>query len=164
LSRELIQSVLFEGSRYPLDMFWHIARTTPLTLFLAMTGLRAARRRLAASGGPRARAARLWIGWVLWFRRDRIRHHHELPVAAVAFMLMAIAVDLRLVLRRKRAGARSRIRPSRWQRSAPSSARSMAAMRARQPARPTIRRRGIASSRRLAAVRSRSSAPTSSAA
>ena len=36
LSRELVQAVLIEGSRYPLDMFWHIARATPLTLLLAL--------------------------------------------------------------------------------------------------------------------------------
>ena len=32
LSTDLVMSVLRDGSRYPLDMFWHIARTTPLTL------------------------------------------------------------------------------------------------------------------------------------
>ena len=52
LSRELVEAIVVEGSRYPLDMFWHIARTTPLTLLLAITALvdayRGAGRQLAA--------------------------------------------------------------------------------------------------------------------
>ncbi len=47
LSTDLVMSVLRDGSRYPLDMFWHIARTTPLTLALAMAGIIA---RLAGGG------------------------------------------------------------------------------------------------------------------
>ena len=43
-------SVLVEGSRYPLDMFWHIARTTPLTLLLAIARLIAVSRAAAATG------------------------------------------------------------------------------------------------------------------
>ena len=62
-------AVLVDGSRYPLDMFWHIARTTPLTLLLALAGwsarARGCRRRLARRGERAAHV--LWIGWVLWF-------------------------------------------------------------------------------------------------
>ena len=54
LSCELVQSVLIEGSRYPLDMFWHIARTTPLTLLLALAlaGVARIARPSAANGAP----------------------------------------------------------------------------------------------------------------
>ena len=61
-----------------MDMFWHIGRTTPLTLMLALAGLVL---RVTGAGHlrqvpvPRRRVAirrargctRLWIGWVLWF-------------------------------------------------------------------------------------------------
>ena len=75
LSLELVRSVLADGSRYPLDMFWHIARTTPLTLLLALAGLvlrvaghlRQVPVPKAAMAIRRARGHALWIGWVLWF-------------------------------------------------------------------------------------------------
>ena len=58
LSSALVRAVLVEGSRYPLDMFWHIDGTTPLTLVLALSGL--ALRAWPALGGdwPTRRARR----------------------------------------------------------------------------------------------------------
>ncbi len=94
LSRELVQAVLVEGSRYPLDMFWHIARTMPLTLALTMSGLVA---RVVAGRewrlGERA-VHGLWIGWVLWFGviESGIRTNYLL--LPITFMMMAIAVDV----------------------------------------------------------------------
>jgi hypothetical protein len=93
LSMALGQSVLAEGSRYPLDMFWHIARTTPVTLLLAL-GLLAYRAR-GAEWAPRQRAAHaLWIGWVLWFGVIDSGITTNYLLLPISLMLMAIAVDL----------------------------------------------------------------------
>ena len=52
-------------------MFWHIARTMPLTLLLALCGLACCVGLRQVVGGEwrfGERAAHaLWIGWVLWF-------------------------------------------------------------------------------------------------
>jgi hypothetical protein len=120
LSAELVMSVLRDGSRYPLDMFWHIARTTPLTLALAIAGIVA---RLAgagrlrpdfakapsgfgAQGGdwrPAERAAHLlWIGWVVWFGVIESGITTNYLLLPVSFMLIAIAVDLNAIVLRSR--------------------------------------------------------------
>ncbi len=95
LSTELVTSILRDGSRYPLDMFWHIARTTPLTLWLAMAGIVA---RLAGAGGewqPAERAAHLlWIGWVVWFGVIESGITTNYLLLPVSFMLIAIAIDV----------------------------------------------------------------------
>ena len=104
LSRALLQSVLIAGSRYPLDMFWHIARTMPVTLLLALAGLalRVAgvghlRQGSGAQGGEwrfGERAAHaLWIGWVLWFGVIESGITTNYLLLPTAFLLMAIAVD-----------------------------------------------------------------------
>lgn len=94
LSMALIGSVLEEGSRYPLDMFWHIARATPLTLLLAI-GLMLVR--MGGAGGewrPVDRALHgLWIGWVLWFGVIESGITTNYLLVPVSLMLMAIAVD-----------------------------------------------------------------------
>jgi hypothetical protein len=94
LSWALVQSVLIEGSRYPLDMFWHIARATPLTLLLAMAGLAA---RATGLGGDWPRSERvlhlLWIGWVLWFGVIESGITVNYLLLPMSFMAMAIAVD-----------------------------------------------------------------------
>lgn len=101
LSFDLIVSTLRDGSRYPLDMFWHVARTTPLTLSLALAGLAL---RAAGIGGewrPAERAAHLlWIGWVLWFGVIESGITTNYLLLPVSFMLMAIAVDAAAMLRR----------------------------------------------------------------
>ncbi len=94
ISFELVAQVLRDGSRYPLDMFWHIARTTPLTLMLAMGAI------LLRFAGPREwrpfeRAAHvLWIGWVLWFGVIESGITTNYLLLPVSFMLIAIAIDI----------------------------------------------------------------------
>ena len=95
LSVELVKTTVDQGARYPLDMFWHIARTTPLTLMLALGGLLL---RAAGIGGewrPAERAAHLlWIGWVLWFGVIESGITTNYLLLPIAFMLIAIAVDV----------------------------------------------------------------------
>lgn len=102
LSRELITGVLVDGSRYPMDMFWHIARTTPVTLLLTLAGLVC---RVAGLGGSWPRSERvlhlLWIGWVLWFGVIDSGITTNYLLAPVSFMLMALAVDLYAILPRR---------------------------------------------------------------
>ena len=94
LTSALIAQTLRDG-RYPLDMFWHIARTTPLTLFVAIASLAL---RAAGRGGewrPSERVAHLlWIGWVLWFGVIESGITTNYLLLPVSFMLIAIAVDL----------------------------------------------------------------------
>ena len=95
LSIDLVTSVLRDGSRYPLDMFWHIARATPLTLAIAVAGLFA---RVGGIGGewrPAERAAHLlWIGWVVWFGVIESGITTNYLLLPLSFMLIAIAVDV----------------------------------------------------------------------
>ena len=107
LSRALLQAVLVEGSRYPMDMLWHIARTTPLTLLLAIAGLAA---RATGLGGAWPRSERvlhlLWIGWVLWFGVIESGITTNYLLLPLSFMLMAIAVDLEAIRRNSFSTAR----------------------------------------------------------
>jgi hypothetical protein len=95
MSRELVVAIFGEGSRYPLDMFWHIARATPATLTLAL-GLLVAR--LAGAGGvwrSSERAAHLmWIGWVLWFGVIESGITINYLLVPASWMLIATAMDL----------------------------------------------------------------------
>ena len=95
LSLEVIQQVLRDGSRYPLDMFWHIARTTPLTLLVAIGTIAI---RFAGVGGewrPAERTAHLlWIGWVLWFGVIESGMTTNYLLLPVSFMLIAIAINI----------------------------------------------------------------------
>ena len=99
LSVALVTSTLAEGARYPLDMFWHIARTTPLTLVLAAGGLAL---RAAGMGGrwrPAERAAHLlWIGWVLWFGVIESGITTNYLLLPISFMAIAIAIDIDALL------------------------------------------------------------------
>lgn len=94
LSLELIRGVLADGSRYPLDMFWHLARTTPITLLLALAGLAL---RSSGVGGewrlPERAMHGLWLGWVMWFGVIDSGITTNYLLLPVSFMLMAIAVD-----------------------------------------------------------------------
>ena len=105
MSFELVKTTLEQGSRYPLDMFWHIARTTPLTLMLALGGLLL---RAAGIGGewrPAERAAHLlWIGWVLWFGVIESGITTNYLLLPLSFMLIAIAVDVSAFALRASAG------------------------------------------------------------
>lgn len=100
LSVALVRAVVDEGSRYPLDMLRHIARTLPLLLTLTMAGLLA---RLGGLGRDWPAAERalhlLWIGWVLWFGVIESGITTNYLLLPVSFMLMAIAVDLHAIRR-----------------------------------------------------------------
>jgi len=106
LSGELLQSVLIAGSRYPLDMFWHIVTTMPLTVLLAVAGLAL---RVAGVGGEwrfGERAAHaLWIGWVLWFGVIESGITTNYLLLPTVFMLMAIIVDLSAIVQHARVPA-----------------------------------------------------------
>jgi len=105
-SRELVQGVLIEGARYPLDMFWHIARAMPLTLLLAAAGLIARVSGLAGEWRPGERAIHgLWIGWVLWFGVIESGITTNYLLMPITFMLIAIAIDANGLLRRGRVPA-----------------------------------------------------------
>jgi hypothetical protein len=93
MSYELVVAALREGSRYPLDMFWHLARTTPLTLGLAIATLVV--RAAAGEWRPVDRAAHLlWIGWVVWFGVIESGITTNYLLLPVSFMLIAIAIDV----------------------------------------------------------------------
>ena len=94
MSLTLIGSVLTDGSRYPLDMFWHLARTTPLSLVLALALIAA--RLLGIGGEWRApeRAAHLaWLGWVVWFGVIESGITINYLLVPVTLMMTAIAID-----------------------------------------------------------------------
>ena len=93
LSKELVWLVLVHGSRYPLDMFWHIARANPVTMAVAL-GLMIAR--VIRGDWPMAERAihLLWIGWVLWFGVVESGITINYLLIPVSLMLIAIAVDL----------------------------------------------------------------------
>ena len=94
LSAELVMMTLRDGSRYPLDMFWHIARTTPLTLLLAMTTLVLRACGIGGEWRPAERAAHvLWSGWVVWFGVIESGITTNYLLLPVSFMLIAIAID-----------------------------------------------------------------------
>jgi hypothetical protein len=90
----LLRSVLVDGAQYPLRRFWHIARTTPFTLTLALVGLVV---RLVTEGAAWPRSERvlhlLWLGWVLWFGVIDSGITTNYLLLPMSFLLMAIAVD-----------------------------------------------------------------------
>ena len=100
LSPALVANVLEQGSRYPLDMFWHIVRHYPVSIGVALALLVA---RLAGAGGewrPIERAAHmLWIGWVLWFGVIESGITINYLLLPISLMLVAIAIDLVAILK-----------------------------------------------------------------
>ena len=93
LSVALVSSVLVDGSRYPLDMFWHIARESAILLCAVLGAMfyRAAKTEWPAT--HRAAHA-LWIGWVLWFGVIESGITTNYLLLPVTFMLTALAIDL----------------------------------------------------------------------
>lgn len=107
LTPQVVKAVLSDGAAYPLEMFRHLATTTPVTVSLVMAGLLA---RLAGSGGVwpiEQRAVHLlWIFWVLWFgalRDSGITSNYLL--LPVTVMLVAIAIDVDAIVRHHLASA-----------------------------------------------------------
>ena len=98
LSIELASAIAIEGSRYPLDMFWHIAREYPIA---AIAGVGTLMARLAGAewrAEERALHA-LWIGWVLWFGVIESGITVNYLLIPISMLLMVIAVDLTAILR-----------------------------------------------------------------
>lgn len=96
LSTELVMAVLRDGSRYPLDMFWHIWRTTPVVLYVSLAAL--LYRAFKTDWPPGHRAAHsLWIGWVLWFGVIESGITTNYLLVPVSLMLIAIAIDLSVI-------------------------------------------------------------------
>ena len=103
---DLIKGVAIEGSRYPLDMFWHIARAMPLTLLLTAAGLIARVTGVAGAWRPGERAVHgLWIGWVLWFGVIESGITTNYLLMPLTFMLIAIAIDGSVLMGRARVAA-----------------------------------------------------------
>ena len=95
VSIDLVHQVLRDGSRYPFDMFWHIARTTPLTLLLAISAIVWRCLGFGAPWRPSERAAHLlWIGWVLWFGVIESGITTNYLLLPMSFMAIAIAIDV----------------------------------------------------------------------
>ena len=94
-----IVTVLSDGAMYPLDMCRHIAGAHPIAATLVLMGLVA---RLAGLGGEwraHERAAHLlWMFWVLWFGAIDSGITMNYLLLPVAFMLMAIAIDVDAVV------------------------------------------------------------------
>jgi len=95
LNAALMASVLSDGARYPLDMFRHITSVNPVATVVVLAGLVA---RLAGAGGdwrPHERAAHLlWLFWVLWFGAIDSGITSNYLLLPVAFMMIAIAIDV----------------------------------------------------------------------
>jgi hypothetical protein len=85
---------------YALDLFWHIARTTPLLPLSALALLGA---RAAGLGGPWRPTERavhlLWIGWVAFFGIIDSGVTINYLLVPVTLMLAAVGVDLGALLR-----------------------------------------------------------------
>ena len=90
-SLALVGSVLEYGSRYPLDMFWHVLRLTPLTMISALFFIAY---RARGEWPPKQRAAHaVWIGWVLWFGVIESGITTNYLLLPISFLLIAIAID-----------------------------------------------------------------------
>jgi hypothetical protein len=86
------------GLAYPLDMFAHLLRETPLLTVAAIGSLVARAVGLGGAWPPAERALHaLWIGWVLWFGVIESGITARYLLLPVTFMLTAIAVDLAAV-------------------------------------------------------------------
>jgi hypothetical protein len=91
LSLALVTGMLAAGSRYPLDMFWHLVRYIPIAIAAAVM-LFAYRARHQWPASHRAMHA-LWLGWVLWFGVIESGITTNYLLLPIAFLLIAVAVD-----------------------------------------------------------------------
>ena len=91
LSWPLVRGVLVDGSRYPLDMFWHMLTLTPVTVAIALLLIAS---RVWRDWPPRHRAAHLlWIGWVVWFGVIESGLTTNYLLLPASFLLLAVAID-----------------------------------------------------------------------
>jgi hypothetical protein len=90
-----IRGALAGSLVYPLDMFWHLAATHPVMVWLGLALLAA---RLCGAGGEwpaRERAAHLaWVGWVLWFGVIESGITINYVLLPTVCLLAAIGIDL----------------------------------------------------------------------
>ena len=96
---DAVSRTFASGVVYPLDMFAHLVRETPLLVTATLAGLLA---RSAGLGGvwpaPQRALHALWIGWVLWFGVIESGITARYLLLPVTFMLCALAVDGRAVV------------------------------------------------------------------
>ena len=95
------------GTVYPLDMFAHLVRETPLLTVATLAGLLA--RSFGLGGGwpaPQRALHALWIGWVLWFGVIESGITARYLLLPVTFMLSALAVDVVATASRAAPGVR----------------------------------------------------------
>ena len=98
MSIALVSAVVEEGSRYPLDMFWHLLRLTPLSVLTALLFIVYRRSR---EWPPQQRAAHaVWIGWVMWFGVIESGITTNYLLLPMSFLLVAIAIDATAALPR----------------------------------------------------------------
>jgi hypothetical protein len=92
---EAVTRIFATGAVYPLDMFAHLVRETPLLVVATASGLVA---RSAGLGGawtaPQRAVHALWIGWVLWFGVIESGITARYLLLPVTFMLCATAIDM----------------------------------------------------------------------
>ncbi len=100
LTAALVQSVLWDGAQYPLDMFLYVAAAHPVTTALALGGLIA---RLAGAGGewrlPERGVHLAWIGWVVWFGAIDSGITINYLLIPMSLMLAAVAIDVDAIVR-----------------------------------------------------------------
>lgn len=103
-SPPLLQAALGGSLAYPLDMFWHLAATRPLMVWLGLVLLIL---RLCGAGGEwpaGERAAHLgWVGWTLWFGLIESGITINYVLLPTVCLLTAIGLDLVAIAEHTRA-------------------------------------------------------------
>jgi hypothetical protein len=98
------RTAIDDSLSYPLEMFWYVAATTPLTMMVAL-GLVVAR--LCGLGGEwpvRERVAHLgWVGWMLWFGVIESGITTNYLVLPIACLMAAIGMDVVALAQQARA-------------------------------------------------------------
>jgi hypothetical protein len=95
---------------YPLDLFWHLARTTPPLVVSALALLVARACGIGGAWTPAERAVHLlWLGWVVFFGVIESGITINYLLVPVTLMLAAIAIDLAAIGRRWQARPALRI-------------------------------------------------------
>jgi hypothetical protein len=134
LSLELVGMAIGYGSRYPLDMFWHIVDETPLVAVLPLITL--GYRAIRGDWPPMQRAAHaIWVGWIVWFGVIDSGITANYLLVPMSFMVIAVAIDLGVLIPRHTIAAMAVVAAmlawSQWRDTS------------LEAARPTIRTEGI---------------------